>query len=102
MHAAHNARFRMQCKLRFRYRLLKRPAHVPPAATPRSGPGMATSAQCSGISNSAWAWCDSSGLGTAPSEGMVGSGDGSAFLELACVPRRASSLTFRRASSLTF
>jgi hypothetical protein len=32
MYAAVNAHFRIQCKLRFRYRLLKQPAHLPPAA----------------------------------------------------------------------
>jgi len=32
MYAADNARFRIQCKLRFRYRLLRRPAHLLPAA----------------------------------------------------------------------
>jgi len=31
MYAADNARFRIQCKLRFRYGLLKRPAHLLPA-----------------------------------------------------------------------
>jgi len=32
MYAADNARFRVQCKLRFRYRLVQRPAHLLPTA----------------------------------------------------------------------